>query len=190
MGRKPTDKNRLDNPVEKTKDTPQRRSFLKILWITLGLVALVEVVMVIISFFRPVHNKKIDSAQKRLIDAGSTDAYKPGTVAAFAQGQFYLVCLEDGGFLAVSGRCTHLGCALPWDKNQQKFICPCHASQFDMFGNVLNSPAPRALDLFKIRLENKQIQVNINNRIKRSRFNQNQVVYPETVTFVEKAGRK
>ena len=131
-----------------------------------------------------------DSATKRIIDAGSTDAYGPGTVSAFVRGQFYLVCLEDGGFLAVSGKCTHLGCALPWDKDQQKFICPCHASEFDISGNVLSSPAPRALDLFKVSLVDKKIQVDINNRIKRNRFNKNQPVYPETVTILEKAGKE
>lgn len=180
MGRKPTDKK---------KDTPQRRNFLKVVWISLGLVAIGEFILLILSFFRPAPKKKIDSTTKRIIDAGSTDAYEPGTVAAFVSGQFYLVCLEDGGFLAVSSKCTHLGCALPWDKDQKKFICPCHASQFDIFGNVLRSPAPRALDLFKIHLKNNKIQVDINHRIKRNRFLKNQVTYPETVTVLGKAGK-
>jgi len=74
---------------------------------------------------------------------------------------------------------------VPWDKEQTKFICPCHASQFDITGNVLSSPAPRALDLFKLKIVNKTIQVDISNRIKRNRFQKNQLIYPETLTNKE-----
>ncbi len=162
---------------------------MKVLWISLGFVALGELIILIFSFFRPVSQKEDSISALRLIDAGSTDTYRPGTVAAFVTGQFYLVCLEDGGFLALSGKCTHLGCAVPWDKEVNKFICPCHASEFDIMGNVLSSPAPRALDLFEVTIVNKNIQVNIGNRIKRNRFKKSQPVYPETLTILEESGK-
>lgn len=162
---------------------PGKRKFLKILWAGLGLIALGELAMVILSFFRPVAKKNVAVSAAKMIDAGSADTYEPGSVSAFVTGQFYLVCLEDGGFLALSNRCTHLGCAVPWDKELKKFICPCHASEFDIMGNVLSSPAPRALDLFEVSIVNKQIQVNIGARIRRNRFNRHQAVYPETITI-------
>jgi cytochrome b6-f complex iron-sulfur subunit len=187
-GKDSADKNRTRKNLEPAVP-PRRRNFLKVIWVSLGLVALGEFFLVILSFFRPAPKKETSGTLERIIDAGSTDAYTPGTVAAFITGQFYLVCLEDGGFMALSSKCTHLGCAVPWNKVQQKFICPCHASQFDIQGNVLSSPAPRALDLFKLHIVNKKIQVDINNRIKRNRFSKEQVVYPETVTLLEKAGK-
>lgn len=190
MDRKQMGKNQTNKIIEAAQEKPRRRNFLKVLWISLGLVAIGEFILMILSFFRPAPKKETGSTRQRLIDAGSTDTYSPGTVAAFVTGQFYLVCLEDGGFLALSSKCTHLGCAVPWNKEQQKFICPCHASQFDIWGNVLSSPAPRALDLFKLSIVNKKIQVDINNRITRNRFNKNQVAYPETVTLVGKAGKQ
>jgi cytochrome b6-f complex iron-sulfur subunit len=170
------------------RETP-RRNFLKVLWVSLGLVALGELILMVISFFRPASKKEDPVSAYSVIDAGNTDSYEPGTVAAFVRGQFYLVRLEDGGFLAVSSKCTHLGCAVPWDKEQQKFVCPCHASEFDISGNVLRSPAPRALDLFKINIFNKNIQVDVGRRIKRNRFNTSQLVYPETVTIVEESSK-
>ena len=42
------------------------------------------------------------------------------------------VCLEDGGFLALHRQCTHLGCTVPWVPARQAFVCPCHASAFDI----------------------------------------------------------
>lgn len=171
-------------------DKPPRRNFLKILWASLGLVALGELLWIIVSFFRPPQKKKAATSIFNMIDAGSTETYETGTVSPFVRGQFYLVCLEDGGFLAMSGKCTHLGCAVSWDKDKKKFICPCHASQFDIYGNVLSSPAPRALDLFEITIVNKMIQVDIGKRMKRNRFNMNQLVYPETVSIREENNKK
>ena len=42
---------------------------------------------------------------------------------------------------------------------RRTFPCPCHASVFDMTGNVQGPPAPRALDLFPVRIEAGVIKV-------------------------------
>jgi len=164
-----------------------RRSILKGLWIVLGGVALFEFILLVISFFKPLEPKK--STSSRRIRAGHIDTFEPGSVSAFVNGQFYLVRHDDGGFLALSVKCTHLGCSVPWDKEQKKFICPCHASQFDITGNVLSSPAPRALDLFPVIITNGEIQVITGERIKRNRFSKKQLVYPETVTMKKMNGQ-
>ena len=43
--------------------------------------------------------------------------------------------------------CTHLGCVVPWNAGQNKFMCPCHGSQYDYTGKVVRGPAPRSLAL-------------------------------------------
>lgn len=43
--------------------------------------------------------------------------------------------------------CTHLGCVVPWNVGQDRFICPCHGSQYDNTGKVVRGPAPRSLAL-------------------------------------------
>jgi Rieske Fe-S protein len=55
--------------------------------------------------------------------------------------------LQDGGFLALHRECTHLGCTVPWVSEEKRFMCPCHSSVYDINGDVLSPPAPRALDL-------------------------------------------
>jgi cytochrome b6-f complex iron-sulfur subunit len=86
--------------------------------------------------------------------------------------------MQDGGFLAISRKCTHLGCTVPWIEKEKKFKCPCHASAFDITGNVINPPAPRSLDIYAIKIENQIIKVDTSKLIRRKRFSISQVVYP------------
>ncbi|KAK6120618.1 hypothetical protein DH2020_045638 [Rehmannia glutinosa] len=56
----------------------------------------------------------------------------------------YLV-VENDRTLATYGInavCTHLGCVVPWNTAENKFICPCHGSQYNNQGRVVRGPAP------------------------------------------------
>ena len=66
---------------------------------------------------------------------------------------------------------------MPWDRESRRFVCPCHASSFDITGAVLAPPAPRALDLHPIRFENRVVKVNTTVTIERTGFHQAQASY-------------
>jgi len=83
----------------------------------------------------------------------------------------------DGGFLAVYRRCTHLGCNVNWEAEQNRFFCPCHASSFDLHGEVKNPPAPRALDTFAIRIEDSRVLVDTSRLQNRDGFAPEQLAY-------------
>jgi cytochrome b6-f complex iron-sulfur subunit len=156
-----------------------RRSFLNILWLSLGFVALVEFITVTFAFLRPGKSKLKQGNTDAVITGGAVDQFAPNTVTAFVRGQFYLARLEDGGFLALSRKCTHLGCTVPWVAEEKKFICPCHASAFDIAGNVISSPAPRPLDIYPVTIENNIVKVDTSKSIKRSAFRAEQIAYPK-----------
>ncbi len=40
-------------------------------------------------------------------------------------------------------RCTHLGCALKYNKHEHSWDCSCHGSRFSKNGEVINNPANR-----------------------------------------------
>lgn len=58
--------------------------------------------------------------------------------------------IRDYGLNAV---CTHLGCVVPWNASADKFICPCHGSQYNNEGKVVRGPAPLSLALAHTNVE-------------------------------------
>lgn len=149
-----------------------RRQWLGRAWAALASLAVLQGAWVLAAFLRP---RRGAARAEGLFAAGPVDRFAPGTVTAFVEGRFYLVRLEDGGFLALHRECTHLGCTVPWDAARQRFACPCHASAFDIRGAVLSAPAPRPLDWLAVRVENGIVKVDLANRRRREAFDASQV---------------
>ena len=60
----------------------------------------------------------------------------------------YLIVTENGlENYALNAVCTHLGCVVPWNRAANKYMCPCHGSQYDATGKVIRGPAPLSLAL-------------------------------------------
>lgn len=85
----------------------------------------------------------------------------------FPDGRFWLVNLDTNqantrmylaqdesepitGVAAIYKVCTHLGCIYTWVTSNDRFECPCHGSKYRLDGRRIESPAPRALDRFKV----------------------------------------
>ncbi|KAI9128991.1 hypothetical protein K1719_000474 [Acacia pycnantha] len=61
----------------------------------------------------------------------------------------YLVVESDRTLATygINAVCIHLGCVVPWNAAENKFICPCHGSQYNNQGRVVRRPAPLSLAL-------------------------------------------
>jgi nitrite reductase/ring-hydroxylating ferredoxin subunit len=63
-----------------------------------------------------------------------------------AEDHAILLHLPDGGFVAYSGRCTHLSCAVYYDQQRGELLCPCHDGVFDpQTGDPIAGPPQRSL---------------------------------------------
>lgn len=154
-----------------------RREFLNKLWKGLGIFAAIEFAAVFFGFLFTGKDENENQKPKQLIDAGDINSFQSNSVTIFRGGRFYLVRLEDGGFLALSLRCTHLGCSINWEEDKKRFICPCHASAFEINGNVQNPPAPSALDYFPVTIQSGRVMVNVGTKLSRNRFSKDQAAY-------------
>jgi cytochrome b6-f complex iron-sulfur subunit len=74
-------------------------------------------------------------------------------VSAAAGRPAYLV-ESNGSVTLLSAMCTHAGCLVTWQKQRNRFVCPCHGGTYDGQGAVLGGPPPRPLDQLPIRVEN------------------------------------
>jgi len=160
----------VENKKTETTENPDRRQFLNRLWAFFGVAAVAEFGWLGLSFLnsRKERNKPVKT--ESIVTAGAVEQFTPASVTAVPLGQFYLACLADGSFMALSRTCTHLGCSVPWDEEKNQFVCPCHGSTFNLTGEVLTAPAPRPLDTYSVRIENGIVKVDTSTPQKRERF--------------------
>lgn len=64
---------------------------------------------------------------------------------------------ENGEIIALSPKCTHMGCNVAWVQANARFECPCHGGIYDINGQVIAGPPPRPLDRYPIKIENERI---------------------------------
>jgi menaquinol-cytochrome c reductase iron-sulfur subunit len=63
------------------------------------------------------------------------------------------------GFVVFSPICPHLGCYYNWSDSQNRFMCPCHGSQYTFDGTHVAGPAPRGLDPLPLREQSGNAEV-------------------------------
>lgn len=60
---------------------------------------------------------------------------------------------------ALSTVCPHLGCAIDYDAENGKFLCPCHDSFFSLEGAVETGPSPRGMDALEVQTEGELVAI-------------------------------
>lgn len=72
----------------------------------------------------------------------------------------YILVTENGKLTVFSSRCTHLGCRIKEFRND-KLVCPCHGSEYDLAGHPVKGPAFRSLKKVnaEISVDGKNIEI-------------------------------
>jgi nitrite reductase/ring-hydroxylating ferredoxin subunit len=144
----------------------KRRSFLKKIWVGLGILVGIELIYMIFNFLRP-SKKTTTTYSSEYYEAGLLSSFEPDSITPFRSRNFFISRLKSGELLALSSRCTHLGCALECDHDKNLLVCPCHSSMFDINGHVLRSPATRNLDQLDMKIQHDKVMVNPSKLLKR-----------------------
>ena len=71
----------------------------------------------------------------------------------------WVVTADGKQFTVYDPKCTHLNCPYYWDDQKNEFICPCHGGRFDVNGNVVGGPPPRALDRLAVEIQQGNILI-------------------------------
>jgi Rieske Fe-S protein len=73
----------------------------------------------------------------------------------------FLVKTGDSSVTALSSTCTHLGCRVSWNADDQTLKCPCHGGVFDRTGAVKAGPPPQPLAKLPARIDGGQVLVEL-----------------------------
>src|SRR6202521_2675344 len=58
----------------------------------------------------------------------------------------YVTKDKEGRLRVLTSVCPHLGCTVPWNKDKNQFICPCHGATFTPDGSRIGGASPRRVD--------------------------------------------
>jgi cytochrome b6-f complex iron-sulfur subunit len=81
-------------------------------------------------------------------------ALRPNSAAIFKFGSRpgIVVRTADGEVRAFSAVCSHLDCTVQFRAETTQLWCACHNGTYDLGGNVVSGPPPRALEKFTVNL--------------------------------------
>jgi cytochrome b6-f complex iron-sulfur subunit len=137
-----------------------RRELLSYLWAAAVALFGAELAGVLLVFARPRFKEGEFGGRFEL---GRADRFDEGSVNLSRDGRFFLVN-EGGEFFALYQICTHLGCLMRWDEEDQVYICPCHGAKFAKDGSVISGPIPRDLDRFAVEVVDGRVVVDTGKR--------------------------
>jgi 3-phenylpropionate/trans-cinnamate dioxygenase ferredoxin reductase subunit len=96
---------------------------------------------------RVAHYAPADVLIAKTVDLSVQDI-EPGHGAVVEMGGRKMAVFKDesGAVVALSPRCTHMGCTVDWNDADRTWDCPCHGSRYSLDGQVIKGPATRGLD--------------------------------------------
>ncbi len=89
------------------------------------------------------------AASGATIDLGSPSTYPAESATYLSQGRLF-VANTGTEIFALSQKCPHLGCRVPFCDSSGQFECPCHGSKYNIGGEWIEGPAPRGMDRFAL----------------------------------------
>jgi Rieske Fe-S protein len=84
-----------------------------------------------------------------------------GWVQATQSGTAFALTMDGQTVTVLSDICPHLSCRVSFKSDIQMFLCPCHDAVFSSTGAVVSGPPPRPLDPFVSRVQDGQIQIQL-----------------------------
>ena len=162
----------MDTSETVNKRGISRRRLIGYAWIGAAAIVVGELIFGTLAFLWP---RRKGPKVETVFIAGKVSDFKVGQVTPFRKERSFILRTGEG-FLAISGVCPHLHCIVNWNEMQKKFECPCHGAKFNEFGEVLEGPPPRPLDLYRLQIAAGNLVVDTASPIERNKFDPSQLL--------------
>lgn len=139
----------------------QRRKFLSIVGNTATGLVTFGAIGVTFDFLYP----NVIKEKPPKFKVGPIQNIQPDTFFYEPEYRVFVVRDGNGAFYAISAICTHLGCNVKWvdssiaSDSSAAIACPCHGSKFNRKGEVIEGPAPKGLQRFRVELSGDKLIV-------------------------------
>jgi Rieske Fe-S protein len=132
-------------------DQVSRRELLRFTVMASGALFVATAGIAALSYLNPLRTIRRQAVAK-------TTDIPPGGASYFhyptSEDEAILLHLPNGRFVAFSGKCTHLSCAVYYDPASGNLRCPCHDGVFDaQTGSPLAGPPQRSLPKITLQQE-------------------------------------
>jgi Rieske Fe-S protein len=103
------------------------------------------------------------------------DAAEAGKATIYVRHRNPQIDIEPGDrwnqYIAITSRCSHVGCPVHFVQAAGSFICPCHGGVYNFRGIRTGGPPPRPLDRFFTRVRAGRLEIgprySVNNHLQR-----------------------
>jgi Rieske Fe-S protein len=86
------------------------------------------------------------------INLGDARNFTKDSATYVPEGRMYVVN-ANGQYFALSQKCPHLGCRIPFCDSSGRFECACHGSIYNLAGEYEKGPAPRGMDRYALTVD-------------------------------------
>lgn len=82
-----------------------------------------------------------------------------GSVLGMLAGEKVVVVRTGAdSFVVLTATCTHLGCLVSYQSQNEELACPCHGGRYDLNGNVLGGPPPDPLRRLRVEQDGERLK--------------------------------
>lgn len=135
-----------------------RRTLIKAVFAGSGLAAVAGALYPLIRYLMPVASGQTGKKESFSIDANELHVGE-ARFFTFKRHPAVMVRKSEQVVAAMSAVCTHLGCIVKFNEQQQMLQCPCHGGKFDLSGRVVGGPPPKPLAQYAAKIEGGRIVV-------------------------------
>jgi cytochrome b6-f complex iron-sulfur subunit len=133
----------------------ERRSFLGKAVAGIGAVVVASTLFPVVKYLVP-PVKTLNTVSELVVGKASEVPVNSGKIYQFNNDKV-LVINNNGTFTASTAVCTHLGCLVHWDSQQNLIACPCHGAKYKQNGEIISGPQPLPLKVYKVRVEGENL---------------------------------
>ncbi|MCB2154643.1 Rieske (2Fe-2S) protein [bacterium] len=147
---------------EGTEESVSRRKFVALGITAIGAVYAGAIGYPIYRYLATPAIRAEEMGQVTSISLAESDMPEPGSVLMFKFGSHpaMLIHHKDGSIVSFDAICTHLGCTVQFQADQDRIYCACHGGIYDPnTGKNIAGPPPKPLTVFNVEVADGQINI-------------------------------